>query len=111
MALNIMRWCFAVAAGCAALLALGTACMASAFGLFDASVIYSALCFPLFLLFLWRPTGGTLAFLGYLLMGLALGVFRPLRSGIEEIVTACVCGIGLSYACFSIRERKTSPNQ
>ena len=108
--LKVMRWFFGIVAGCAAFVALWVALMASGFGgVFDASVIFWAACFPLFLLFLWRPTWGAVAFLGYLLAGWALGAFTPLKSVIDNIVLICVCGIGLSYACFCAANARQAP--
>lgn len=102
MVLKIMRWFFAVVAGCAAFVALWVAWMAGSFGgtFFDRRIIYWAACFLLFLVFLRYATWGAVAFASYLLAGWILGWFMPLRSGIDTIILVCGCGVGLSYACF-----------
>ena len=111
MVLKVMRWFFAIVAGCAAFVALWAAWMTSGFGgIFNATIVFWAACFPLFLLFLRWPTWGAVAFTGYLLAGWALGAFTPLKSGIDNIVLACACGIGLSYACFwAANARRSQP--
>ena len=69
-------------------------------------VIMALACFPLFVVFLMKPQWGVVAFGGYVALGWTMGVYRPLQSGLDKIITVCTIAVVLSYVFYRLERSR-----